>query len=146
MTTLGDDTGVPYRARLRDIWLATSLPTCNSRTLIGVYSREPCWTWLREVWVAKTLPAWHNMTTLTDENGVPGWARLRELWVRKAYQTLQSMTTQGGDPWVPRRARARGLWGGPEPTVLRILTYVERQILTLARVYVVVKRMMTKDW
>ena len=50
------------------------------------------------------------------------------------------------EPCLPACARARGLWGGPEPAVLRALTYVERQILSLARVYVVVKRILNKDW
>ena len=42
-------------------------------------------------------------------------------------------------------ARAHGLWGGPEPACIRTLTYAERRILTLARVYVTVKRVLIKN-
>ena len=41
---------------------------------------------------------------------------------------------------MPLRARARGLWQGPEPEAIKRLTYAERRILRLARVYVTVKR------
>ena len=58
-------------------------------------------------------------------------------------QCRQALSQQ--TPCLSQCARARGLWGGPEPPELRVLTYVERQILSLARVYVVVKRIMAKD-
>ena len=43
---------------------------------------------------------------------------------------------------LPQECRARGLWGGPEPVELRDCTYVERRVLSLARVYVTVNRVM----
>jgi len=46
---------------------------------------------------------------------------------------------------MPPCARARGLWGGPEPEQISELTYVERKILRLARVYVCVKKLMRED-
>ena len=49
---------------------------------------------------------------------------------------------QNGKPLVrmPLVARANGLWQGPEPEVIRNLSYAERRILRLARVYTTVKR------
>ena len=41
---------------------------------------------------------------------------------------------------LPLESRARGLWGGPEPKELRDCSYVERRILSLARVYVTISR------
>ena len=41
---------------------------------------------------------------------------------------------------MPPFAVARGLWQGPEPEEIRMLTYVERRILRLARADVCVKR------
>ena len=41
---------------------------------------------------------------------------------------------------MPECARARGFWGGPEPAVLRQLSFAERKVLRLARVYSTVKR------
>ena len=41
---------------------------------------------------------------------------------------------------MPECARAHGLWGGPEPEVLKRLSYAERKVLRLARVYRTVKR------
>ena len=41
---------------------------------------------------------------------------------------------------MPEQARANGLWGGPEPKELRVLSYAERKVIQLARVYVSVKR------
>ena len=41
---------------------------------------------------------------------------------------------------MPEQARANGLWGGPESEELRALTYAERKVIQLARVYVSVKR------
>ena len=41
---------------------------------------------------------------------------------------------------MPLLCRARGLWGGPEPVEIRVLSYVERRAIQLARVYVAVKR------
>ena len=41
---------------------------------------------------------------------------------------------------MPPYARARGLWNGPEPVELKVLTYTERRVLRLARVYQTVKR------
>ena len=43
---------------------------------------------------------------------------------------------------MPPFARANGLWQGPEPAEIRALSYVERRILRLARVYSCVKRVM----
>ena len=47
-----------------------------------------------------------------------------------------------GKPQVrlPLVARARGMWQGPEPEVIRSLSYAERRILRLARVYTTIKR------
>lgn len=45
----------------------------------------------------------------------------------------------------PYKARANGLWGGPEPEEIRCLTYAERRVLRLARVYASVKRVLEKD-
>ena len=41
---------------------------------------------------------------------------------------------------MPEQARANGLWGGPESEELRVLSYAERKVIQLARVYVSVKR------
>jgi len=41
---------------------------------------------------------------------------------------------------MPEQARANGLWGGPEPEEIRALSYAERKVIQLARVYVSVKR------
>ena len=41
---------------------------------------------------------------------------------------------------MPDQARANGFWGGPESEELRVLTYAERKVIQLARVYVSVKR------
>ncbi len=48
-------------------------------------------------------------------------------------------------PEMPYCARARGLWGGPEPRVIAVLTYLERRVVQLARVYVAVKRVLGKS-
>ncbi len=41
---------------------------------------------------------------------------------------------------MPLFARANGFWGGPLPDELGVLTYVERRVIALARVYVSIKR------
>mgnify|MGYP002809608782 CR=1 FL=1 len=41
---------------------------------------------------------------------------------------------------MPLFARANGLWGGPLPEELGVLTYAERRVIALARVYVSIKR------
>ena len=53
-----------------------------------------------------------------------------------------SNTKSTGEPSVrmPPSARARGLWNGPEPVEIQVLTYAERLVLRLARVYQTVKR------
>jgi hypothetical protein len=43
-------------------------------------------------------------------------------------------------PRMPLFARANGMWGGPVPSALGALTYTERRIIALARVYVSIKR------
>jgi hypothetical protein len=43
-------------------------------------------------------------------------------------------------PRMPIFARANGLWGGPLPSELEALTYTERRIIALARIYVSIKR------
>ena len=40
---------------------------------------------------------------------------------------------------MPFLCRARGLWGGPEPEEIRVLSYVERRVINLARVFTAVK-------
>ena len=42
---------------------------------------------------------------------------------------------------MPPKARARGFWNGPEPEAFRTVTYKERRVLRLARVYQAVKRL-----
>eukprot|EP00973_Karenia_brevis_P021999 3024681-Karenia_brevis.AAC.1 len=42
-------------------------------------------------------------------------------------------------------ARARGLWGGPEPPEIAALTFIERRVVQLARVYVAIKRVLGKS-
>ena len=49
-------------------------------------------------------------------------------------------------PELPKRARAHGLWGGPEPEELRALTFIERQVIRLARVFALVKRISFKEF
>ena len=41
---------------------------------------------------------------------------------------------------MPEVARANGLWHGPDPEELKVLTFCERKVINLARVYVSVKR------
>ena len=41
---------------------------------------------------------------------------------------------------MPLRACANGLWSGPEPEEIRVLTWTERRILRLARVYCTITR------
>ena len=41
---------------------------------------------------------------------------------------------------MPELARANGLWGGPQPEVIRSLSYAESKVIQLARLYVSVKR------
>ena len=41
---------------------------------------------------------------------------------------------------MPEVARANGLWHGPDPEELKVLSYCERKVINLARVYVSVKR------
>ncbi len=41
---------------------------------------------------------------------------------------------------MPLFARANGLWGGPLPYDLEVLTYTERRVIALARIYVSIKR------
>ena len=41
---------------------------------------------------------------------------------------------------MPRMARANGMWRGPDPEELRRLSYTERKVINLARVYVSGKR------
>jgi hypothetical protein len=43
-------------------------------------------------------------------------------------------------PRMPVFARANGMWGGPLPPDLEALTYTERRIIALARIYVSIKR------
>jgi hypothetical protein len=43
-------------------------------------------------------------------------------------------------PRMPLFARANGLWGGPLPYDLEVLTYTERRVIALARIYVSIKR------
>ena len=45
---------------------------------------------------------------------------------------------------MPVCSRAHGLWGGPEPQELRDLTFIERRVIQLARVYAMVKRVLRK--
>ena len=44
----------------------------------------------------------------------------------------------------PFYGRVRGLWNGPEPQEIAALSYVERRVVQLARVYAVVKRVLGK--
>jgi hypothetical protein len=46
---------------------------------------------------------------------------------------------------LPLLCRARGLWRGPEPAELKALSWVERKILRLGRVYCSVKRVLRMD-
>ena len=41
---------------------------------------------------------------------------------------------------MPPKARANGLWRGPDPPEIMDLSYVERRVIALARVYVSIKR------
>ena len=41
---------------------------------------------------------------------------------------------------MPAVARANGMWHGPDPPQLQCLTYCERKVINLARVYVSVRR------
>ena len=41
---------------------------------------------------------------------------------------------------MPEVARANGLWHGPDPEELKVLSFCERKVINLARVYVSVKR------
>ena len=45
---------------------------------------------------------------------------------------------------MPYCARARGMWGGPEAEAIKALTFTERRVVQLARLYVVVKRVLGK--
>ena len=57
------------------------------------------------------------------------------------YGGLSAKDTAGAPKLrMPLLARANGLWGGPEPAELASLTYTERKIIQLARLYVSVKR------
>ena len=47
-------------------------------------------------------------------------------------------------PEAPYYARARGMWGGPEPQVIKDLTFVERRVTQLARAYTLLKRVLGK--
>ena len=46
---------------------------------------------------------------------------------------------------MPKVACANGLWQGPEPQEIRVLTWAERRVLRLARVYCTVKRVLAQD-
>ena len=46
---------------------------------------------------------------------------------------------------MPLQALANGLWLGPEPEEIRMLTWTERRVLRLARVYCCVKRVLEKE-
>ena len=41
---------------------------------------------------------------------------------------------------MPEMARANGMWRGPQPVVLRDLSFCEAKVINLARVYVSIKR------
>ena len=65
---------------------------------------------------------------------------------RKCAVDLARKNSKGAPaPRLPLIARAHGLWGGPEPEVIRVLSYTERRILRLARVYSTIKRVMGQD-
>jgi hypothetical protein len=61
-------------------------------------------------------------------------------------QPLESSTAEAQQadqipaPRMPVFARANGMWGGPLPPDLEALTYTERRIIALARIYVSIKR------
>ena len=66
---------------------------------------------------------------------------------RKCAGSLSTKNAKGlPAPRMPLLARARGLWLGPEPEAIRLLTYAERRVLRLSRVYASVKRVMTKEF
>ena len=64
---------------------------------------------------------------------------------RKCAAALRKRDSKGVPrPEMPYLARARGMWGGPEPFVIRVLSFTERRVIQLARVYTVLKRVLRK--
>ena len=62
---------------------------------------------------------------------------------RKCAQNFRRRDRRGKPtPTMPYCARARGMWGGPEPQQIAALTFLERRVVQLARVYVCVKRVL----
>jgi len=77
-------------------------------------------------------------------SGAPGAAIQCKL-CRRCRSALQKKDKLGKPrPEMPDMARARGLWGGPEPEEIKVLTFLERRVIQLARVYCVIKRVLGK--
>ena len=77
-----------------------------------------------------------------EETSTKGGGVSLNLWL--CAECFADLSAKGADgvpkPRMPRLARANGLWGGPEPEELACLTYAERKVIQLARLYVSVKR------
>ena len=70
-----------------------------------------------------------------------------DLWLRMCKGCMMALTEtsmKGNEcqpaARMPSQALANGLWRGPDPPELASLTYTERKVINLAKVYVSVKR------
>ena len=71
--------------------------------------------------------------------------QIRCRFCRKCRLCLSKRDSRGKPvPAMPYYARARGMWGGPEPREFAALSYLERRVIQLARVYACVKRVLGK--
>ena len=73
----------------------------------------------------------------------PSSGALEKCWLcRKCREAFAQVKSSTGEPvaMMPAMARANGLWRGPSPAELSALSYAERRVIQLARLYVSVKR------
>jgi len=119
-----------------------------------------------EVWVQRVREWRHNLRKDLESDAVPSPSGAETMWLlymplaseqKSPYtircqlckQCLHGLQQRGSkkepEPQLSRCARPRGLWGGPEPAAIKNLTYIERLVLNLARVYFTLKRVLVKD-
>ena len=98
-------------------------------------------------WLLYLAPRGEGMSSggvdIPSESAVTASASLACPLCRKCREALSAKDgVRGRAPkaWIPSLARANGLWGGPEPRELAVLSYVERKVIQLARLYICVKR------
>jgi len=141
--------------------------------LLDMQSGHRCQDGFRSVLEAERwrdrVQAWRaNMRTALEQDSVQAPGRSQSRWLlyipcclgakeahpgdalvcqlcRKCTAALRKRDSKNAPrPEMPYYARARGMWGGPEPVAIQLLSFTERRVIQLARVYTLLKRVLRK--